>query len=81
MFDRQKKGDRAVLVLPHSRGEGDTARRAAEFAELVKSAGADVVARIRVFDAGSYGAQHFGAGGLHQLDEFFGTSRRIALAA
>ncbi|QRP62349.1 GTPase HflX [Rhodanobacter sp. FDAARGOS 1247] len=46
MFDRQKKGDRAVLVLPHSRGEGDTARRAEEFAELVKSAGAEVLAVI-----------------------------------
>ena len=31
-----------MLVLPHSRGEGDTARRAEEFAELAKSAGADV---------------------------------------
>ena len=46
MFDRQKKGDRAVLVLPHSRGEGDAARRAAEFAELVKSAGAEVLGVI-----------------------------------
>ncbi|MGH8159490.1 MAG: ribosome rescue GTPase HflX [Rhodanobacter sp.] len=46
MFDRQKKGDRAVLVLPHSRGEGDTARRAEEFAELVKSAGAEVLGVI-----------------------------------
>jgi len=46
VFDRQKKGDRAVLVLPHSRGEGDTARRAEEFAELVKSAGAEVLAVI-----------------------------------
>ena len=43
MFDRQKKGDRAVLVLPHSRGEGDTTRRAEEFAELVRSAGAEVL--------------------------------------
>jgi GTP-binding protein HflX len=46
VFDRQKKGDRAVLVLPHSRGEGDTARRAEEFAELVKSAGAEVLGVI-----------------------------------
>lgn len=46
MFDRQKKGDRAVLVMPHSRGEGDTARRAEEFAELVRSAGAEVLAAI-----------------------------------
>jgi GTP-binding protein HflX len=46
VFDRQKKGDRAVLVMPHARGEGDSARRAAEFTELVKSAGADVLAAI-----------------------------------
>jgi GTP-binding protein HflX len=46
VFDRQKKGDRAVLVMPHSRGEGDSARRAEEFAELVKSAGAEVLTAI-----------------------------------
>jgi GTP-binding protein HflX len=46
VFDRQKKGDRAVLVMPHSRGAGDSARRAEEFAELVKSAGAEVLAAI-----------------------------------
>jgi GTP-binding protein HflX len=46
VFDRQKKGDRALLVLPHSRGEGDAERRAAEFAELVKSAGAEVLGVI-----------------------------------
>ncbi len=43
MFERERKGDRALLVLPHSRGEGDTVRRAEEFAELVKSAGAEVL--------------------------------------
>jgi len=46
MFDRQKKGERAVLVLPHSRGEGDAARRAEEFTELAKSAGAEVLGCI-----------------------------------
>jgi GTP-binding protein HflX len=46
VFDRQKKGDRAVLVLPHSRGEGDAARRGTEFAELVSSAGAEVLTSI-----------------------------------
>ena len=46
MFDRQKKGDRAILVLPHSRGEGDTTRRAEEFVELAKSAGAEVLGVI-----------------------------------
>lgn len=46
MFDRQEKGDRAVLVMPHSRGEGDTERRTEEFAELAKSAGAEVLGVI-----------------------------------
>ena len=46
MFDRQKKGDRAILVLPHSRGEGDAIRRGEEFAELVTSAGAEVLTSI-----------------------------------
>ncbi|MBV8156518.1 MAG: GTPase HflX, partial [Dyella sp.] len=46
MFDRQKKGERAVLVLPHSRGVGDAVRRAEEFAELAKSAGAEILGSI-----------------------------------
>lgn len=46
MFDRQKKGERAVLVLPHSRGDSDAIRRGEEFAELVASAGAEVLASI-----------------------------------
>ena len=46
MFDRQKKGDRALLVQPHSRSEGHAERRAEEFAELVKSAGAEVLGVI-----------------------------------
>lgn len=46
MFDRQKKGERAVLVLPHARGSGDAERRAAEFAELAKSAGAEVLGSV-----------------------------------
>jgi GTPase len=35
-----------VLVLPHSRGGSDAAERAEEFVELVKSAGAEVLATI-----------------------------------
>jgi len=35
-----------VLVLPHSRGEGDSVRRADEFAELAKSAGAEILGSI-----------------------------------
>lgn len=46
MFDRQKKGERAVLVLPHARGSGDAERRAAEFVELAKSAGAEVLGSL-----------------------------------
>ena len=46
MFDRQKKGERALLLVPHQRGEGDPVRRTAEFAELARSAGADVVSII-----------------------------------
>ena len=46
MFDRQKKGERAILVLPHARGGGDAERRAAEFAELVKSAGAEILGSV-----------------------------------
>ncbi|MDE1965553.1 MAG: GTPase HflX [Xanthomonadaceae bacterium] len=46
MFDRQKRGDRALLVQPHSRGEGDAARRAEEFAELAKSAGAEILGTV-----------------------------------
>ena len=34
------------MVLPHSRGGGDAAERAEEFVELVKSAGAEVLASI-----------------------------------
>ena len=36
-----------MLVLPHARADGgDAVRRAEEFAELVKSAGADVLDSI-----------------------------------
>jgi len=35
-----------LLVLPHSRAEHDTVRRGEEFAELVKSAGAEVLGTI-----------------------------------
>ena len=46
LFDREKKGERAVVVLPHARGDLDGASRAEEFVELVRSAGAEVLARV-----------------------------------
>jgi GTPase len=46
VFDRKERGERAVLVLPHSRAGGDALRRGEEFAELVKSAGAEVLGEI-----------------------------------
>lgn len=46
LFERSRKGERALLVLPTPRGNGDAARRADEFTELAKSAGAQVLERI-----------------------------------
>lgn len=46
LFERSRKGERALLVLPHSRATSDAARRAQEFEELAKSAGAQVLDRV-----------------------------------
>ena len=45
-FERNRKGERALLVLPYARGDGDAQSRAGEFIELAKSAGAQVLERI-----------------------------------
>ncbi|MBS0382748.1 MAG: GTPase HflX [Proteobacteria bacterium] len=45
MFEREKRGERALLVLPYPSG-GATARRAQEFAELAESAGAEVLGSV-----------------------------------
>ena len=45
MFEREKRGERALLVLPYT-GNGAAARRAQEFAELVKSAGAEILGTV-----------------------------------
>jgi GTP-binding protein HflX len=45
-FERNRKGERALLVLPYSRSGGDAQRRAGEFAELAKSAGAQVLDQV-----------------------------------
>ncbi|UXI70663.1 ribosome rescue GTPase HflX [Tahibacter amnicola] len=46
MFERSKKGERAVLVQPNWVGETDGAARLQEFVELARSAGATVVATL-----------------------------------
>jgi GTP-binding protein HflX len=45
-FERNRKGERALLVTPYSRGDGDAQRRAQEFTELAKSAGAQVLDQV-----------------------------------
>ncbi|HJU08545.1 MAG TPA: ribosome rescue GTPase HflX [Rhodanobacteraceae bacterium] len=45
-FERSRKGERALLVTPYTRGDGDTQRRAREFTELAKSAGAQVLDQV-----------------------------------
>ena len=46
LFDRQKKGERALLVLPQGRAVADPERRGSEFADLARSAGAQVIEAI-----------------------------------
>ena len=45
MFDRSRKGERALLILPFPSGQSDPAA-GEEFAELARSAGASVVATL-----------------------------------
>ena len=46
IFERNRRGERALLVLPYARGDGDAQRRAAEFSELARSAGAQVLDQV-----------------------------------
>jgi GTP-binding protein HflX len=46
LFERERKGERALLVLPYT-GNGAGARRAQEFAELAESAGAEILDSVR----------------------------------
>jgi len=46
LFEREKRGERALLVLPYT-GNGAAARRAEEFAELAQSAGAEILDTVR----------------------------------
>ena len=45
-FERNRKGERALLVTPYGRSDGDAQRRAQEFTELAKSAGAQVLDQV-----------------------------------
>jgi GTP-binding protein HflX len=69
VFDRQKKGERAVLVLPHARGSGDAERRAAEFAELVKSAGAEILGSVTARVEAPNPRYYIGSGKADELAE------------
>jgi GTP-binding protein HflX len=46
LFERERKGERALLVLPHSGNRLD-ARRVREFTELARSAGAEILGSVR----------------------------------
>ncbi|MGH8146701.1 MAG: ribosome rescue GTPase HflX [Rhodanobacteraceae bacterium] len=46
MFEREKRGERALLVLPYT-GNRMLARRAQAFAELAKSAGAEILGSVQ----------------------------------
>ncbi|HJP99418.1 MAG TPA: ribosome rescue GTPase HflX [Rhodanobacteraceae bacterium] len=45
MFERERKGERALLVLPHA-GNRIDARRVREFTELAESAGAEILGSV-----------------------------------
>lgn len=45
LFEREKRGERALLVLPYT-SKGEAVRRAQEFAELAKSAGAEILGSV-----------------------------------
>ena len=45
LFEREKRGERALLVLPYT-GKAAAARRAQEFAELAQSAGAEILGSV-----------------------------------
>ncbi len=69
MFDRQKKGDRALLLLPHSRGQGDAGRRADEFTELAKSAGAEVLGAVAARVEDPHPRYYIGSGKADEVAE------------
>jgi GTP-binding protein HflX len=46
LFERERKGERALLVLPHAGNRVD-ARRVREFTELAESAGAEILGSVR----------------------------------
>ncbi len=68
-IDREKKGERAVLVLPHGRLGGDPVRRGEEFAELAASAGAEVLGRVAARVAEPNARFYIGSGKVEEVAE------------
>ncbi len=69
LFEREKKGERAVVLLPHARGDLDSESRADEFVELVRSAGAEVLERVRARVEKPSPKYYIGSGKAEELAE------------
>ena len=66
MFERARKGERALLVQPHPPGSSDPSRLE-EFTELARSAGATVVGTITARVERPHPAYYIGTGKLEEL--------------
>lgn len=69
LFDREKKGERAILVLPHTRFGGDPVRRGREFADLTTSAGAEVLGEVAARVADPNPRFYIGSGKVEEVAE------------
>ncbi len=65
MFEREKRGERALLIHPKARGVDDESS-AAEFRELVRSAGAEVVGELTARVDPPNAAHYIGTGKLEE---------------
>src|SRR5690606_34828423 len=66
MFERARKGERALLIQPHPPGQPD-ADRMEEFAELARSAGASVVGTVTARVEKPHSAYYIGTGKLDEV--------------
>ena len=66
MFERARKGERALLIQPHPPGSQDPARLE-EFTELARSAGATVVATLSARVERPHPAYYIGTGKLEEV--------------